>query len=505
MRIKPYLFYLLISAGLLASCSEDDMDDVEKPEESPTIEGNIEREIRDFEYEAMSVWYLYNDEMPVYDDYPSKNAEYIEFLDSWDTPEDMFYDGLVYQYGEVDLFSWIVDDYEELENSFAGVSESSGMDFGLSVLCDGCQEVVGYVRYVIPNSPADEAGIERGMLFTEIDGQQLTVSNYRQLLYGSMSLTYGFADTSGNTVGDVTEEIEITKVTITENPVLIAKTIDVNGTNVGYLMYNSFTHDFDGELNDAFGFFKGEGIDELVLDLRYNGGGRITSAVDLASMITGQFEGEVITRTKYNELISAAYQDQFGAEAFVNRFDNQIYEYDDNEEFPAMAINSLNLERVYVLATGSTASASELIINGLSPYIDVVQVGTTTVGKVQASRTMYDSSSPNFGKTAALNNDHTYALQPLISTSTNANDEAYPAGLEPDIRVQESVFDYGVLGDPNERLLKAALDAISGNRRAIPGDEKINHMKMIGERGMEKKTYQKMYMDGLLPELDLEK
>src|SRR5690606_22500879 len=83
----------------------------------------------------------------------------------------------------------------------------------------------------------------------------------------------------------------------------------------------------------------------------------------------------------------------------------------------------LNLDKVYVLTTNRTASASELIINGLSPYIDVVQIGDRTTGKSQASVTLYDSE--NFSKQNA-NPSHKYAIQPLVAVSVNSEDARVP-------------------------------------------------------------------------------
>jgi C-terminal processing protease CtpA/Prc len=127
------------------------------------------------------------------------------------------------------------------------------------------------------------------------------------------------------------------------------------------------------------------------------------------------------------------------------------------------SINSLNLNKVYVLTSGSSASASEMIINSLSAYIDVVQIGTKTVGKSQASTTIYDS--PTFQRQGA-NSGHLYALQPLVAISVNKDDLVVPStGLEPDIEISESIGNYGVLGTIQEPMLAAALLAIQNSGR----------------------------------------
>src|SRR5690606_27696223 len=114
----------------------------------------------------------------------------------------------------------------------------------------------------------------------------------------------------------------------------------------------------------------------------------------------------------------------------------------------------------YVITTGSTASASELIINGLNPYIEVIKVGTTTVGKYQASTTLYDS--PNFGRTNA-NPRHTYAVQPLIYKSINSvGFTDFDDGFSPDVSLGEQLNNLGELGNPTEPLLAAAILNIQG-------------------------------------------
>ncbi|MDR5590070.1 S41 family peptidase [Christiangramia sp. SM2212] len=492
MRIYKYLMLFALVGGLFTSCSKDD--DVVSTDDTPTeqkqIEGNLELEIKDFIWKGLNYWYLYKGEVPeLADNAFSTESEYIEFLEGYSTPESFFNEGLLY---EEDRFSWIVDDYEELENTFAGVRTTTGINYGLAYIDSDSNDLVGIIRYIVEGSPADMEGLQRGMLFTEIDGQQLTLENYRTLL-GSETLTFGFAEFTENGIEANGMETTLTKVQLNENPILVAKTLDVDGIKVGYLMYNSFVHDYDDELNDVFAQFKNDGVTELVLDLRYNGGGRVSTAVDLASMITGQFKDKIIIRTKYNANIDA----QLSEASKVTRFDDMIFDGNesDHPDHTPMPINSLNLDKVYVLATGSSASASELIINGLAPYINVVHVGKKTVGKVQASITLYDANVPYYEK-VGLNPDHKYAMQPLISTSTNADGEAYPGGLIPDIEVSEKWDNFGTLGDPNEPLLAAALNDITSNRsflRAI--DEGKFIPNVVGESFEEEDAYRNMYID----------
>ncbi|WP_246054195.1 MULTISPECIES: S41 family peptidase [Antarcticibacterium] len=473
---KLFFLALLINVGFV-SCSEDADDVGPTP---PTTGGEGETRdltVENFAWRGMNNIYLYKADIPqLANDYFASQAERNDFLDNFETPEDLFYDGLM---SSQDRFSWIVDDYVELENLFSGISTTTGMNYSLGTYGENANLVFGVVRYVLPGTSAEAKGIKRGDLFTRINGEQMTITNYSALLAPEV-LDVTLATIEGNTITE-TGEVTLTKAEYSSNPVYITKTIDLDGMKIGYLMYNSFTDDYDEDLNDAFNYFKGENITELILDLRYNGGGSVRTATDLAAMITGQFPGEIFLKEEWN----AEYQDYFlrnNPNRLVNKFNTQLT--------TGTAINSLNLDRVYVLTTTRSASASELIINGLEPYIDVIHIGDKTTGKFTASTTLYDS--PNFGRQNASTR-HTYALQPLIFKSLNANGVSdYVDGLYPDFEFKEDIRNYGVLGDENEPLLNAALNYIQGNRISMP--EGFKPFNVVGESGMELPTYQKMYV-----------
>jgi C-terminal processing protease CtpA/Prc len=483
MKKLPQLVVMGLLIAVTFSCSKDRDDEIKPVADS--------LEVENFIYSAMNIWYLYKPNVPVLaDDRFANKKELNQYLSGFETPEDLFYNGVTAS-NSLDRFSFITDDYRELENSFAGVSLSNGMDYGLALLAENSDRVVGFVHYVLPNTSAEAQGLERGMLFTEIDGTPLTITNYSELL-SATNYTITVAEITPDGIVETGQTIELTKQEYTENPIFITKTFDnIAGQKVGYLMYNSFTSNFDDKLNAAFADFKSEGVNALVLDLRYNGGGSVRTATDLAAMITGQFPGELFSSQVYNPQIQAALEAQ-DSEQLKNYFNTTI---SDNKT----PINSLNLNKVYVITSDGTASASELVINGLDPYIDVRQVGDTTVGKFQASVTFYDSEAPNFNRQGA-NPNHFYAIQPLILTTANADGTTgFVQGLNPEVPLEERVSTYGVLGDENEPLLKAALDEIRGGRSFNRIQNQGLRLPEIGESGMDDPTYQRMYVD--LPQL----
>jgi len=432
---KKLLIALLLVSVVFVSCFEDLDDNLREATSS---------EINDFIYRGLNFFYLYKADTPeLADDYFADEGEYQSFINSYENPQGFF----DYLLGPQDLFSRLFDDYNDIEDALSGIFMTNGMEFGLVFYPDASQNVFGYVRYVLPGSDAEEKGINRGMYFNTIDGIQITEANRLELLEPD-SYTIGLATYDGENVTPTGEDITLNKEELTENPIYVNNVFEVNGQKIGYLMYNAFTSEFDSALNAAFGNFKSQGVQHLVLDLRYNGGGSVRTSTYLAGMITGQNTGS----TYYTETWNADRQAQYAQDGvFLANF-----------EGGGEAINSLNLETVYVLTTNSTASASELVINGLNPYINVVQIGENTRGKFQASFLLYDAPAPNFAKSQA-NINHRYAMLPLVFKTANANGNTdFFAGLVPNIIQGEDLTNLGVLGDQQEPLLARAISEING-------------------------------------------
>jgi C-terminal processing protease CtpA/Prc len=213
----------------------------------------------------------------------------------------------------------------------------------------------------------------------------------------------------------------------------------------------------------------------LILDLRYNPGGNVNTATKLGSMITG-IDNEVFAILKYNSDLES---------------NNSTYDFSNTLSESETAINSLGLTTLYVLTSNRSASASEMIINSLRSYIEVIQIGTKTVGKSQASVTIYDS--PTFQK-KDVNPSHFYAMQPLVAITVNKNNEAVPsAGLIPQIEIAEDISNYGVLGEVSEPLLAAALTEILGSGRRSRNEP--NLIKPISDSDSFIAHSEEMYID----------
>ena len=425
--ILKTVFFLFLSLFIFQSCEDND----DKPATNLTIQN--------FVWKGMNQYYLWQSDVPNLADDKFKNqSELNAFLQGYSTPESLFEALRVDK--SIDRFSWIVSDYLELEGELQGTTKNNGMDFGLYYKVSGSNEIFGWVRYILPNSDAAAKDIKRGAIFYGVNGVQLTDKNFQDLLLNSESYTLNLADYNNGAITPNGKSVNLTKTVLNENPILINKIIETSGHKIGYLMYNGFYSNYDTQLNDAFASLKG--VTDLVLDLRYNSGGSIQSATRLASMITGESTTDkVFSKERWNNKINAYFESE-DPDALKNLFVDKM---------GSTSLNRLNLTKVYILTTQSTASASELIINGLKPYIDVVQIGDLTTGKNVGSITIYDS--PTFGK-ENRNPNHRYAMQPIVLKIVNANDSGdYFNGLIPTYSLKENLANLGELGSYETKMI----------------------------------------------------
>ena len=466
-----YLIMLFFISTILFGCFEDSDDNIV-----------FASDINDFVWKGMNATYLYKQNI---DDLAnnrfSSSEEYADFLNLFETPEDLF-ESLIYQRETIDKFSFIVDDYIALQQYLSGISNSNGMEYGLRYAPGSSYDIYGYVRYIHPNTEAEDNNIQRGHVFNKINNTPLTIDNYSDLL-SSENYTVNFANYLDQNTSETSDDqiisndinIELNKVSYEKNPIHISSIIEAQNQTIGYLMLNRFIGDYNDELISVFSNFKTNNISDLILDLRYNPGGSVNTSILLSSLITGQFTGEIISTEQWNDEIQTYYLNN-DPEFLINRFIGNS--------------NSLNLNRVFIITTQSSASASELVINCLDPYIDVIHIGTNTYGKYQASVTIYDSENFNL---EGANPNHTYALQPLVLKTLNSiGNTDYFNGLTPDIVLEENTANLGVLGDLNEPLLALALQQITLDRKLI---DLISPINLIDDSNQFELLKKEMYIN----------
>lgn len=279
------------------------------------------------------------------------------------------------------------------------------------------------IVYVYDDGSAAQNGLRRGDKIIEIEGVSVT-DWLSRLDAGSVTDDdiYG-----PNEIGvmrnfvwlksDNTEQMaNFIKSDVTTNTVLHSSVSTAGNKRVGYLVFNSFIELAERELQQSFAEFAAQGVNELILDLRYNGGGYIRIANQLSSQIA-------YNSVRDKVFLTYRYNDKNSSKNSSTRFSL------------GNGSSVLNLERVLVLTTAGTCSASEMMINSLSPFIEVVQIGETTCGKPVGMQSIYIND---------------YVLSAINFQTVNALGQGdYFDGLRPHCPVTASITgDWGVVTDP---------------------------------------------------------
>jgi len=412
-------------------------------------------------YDEMSIWYLWNDYLPAKPDYNLN-------------PKD-FFNSICYKYDkntnpEGDRFSFILENYVELMNLLSGVSsDEMGFEFMLYYADEKKKNVIGEIQYVKKNTPAQLAGLKRGQFFSKINGIQLNVSNYYDLLSPEGNYTITLHDAYIDNVNgknaivfaNSTEKSLSTVPNYADNPVFLDTVYTINNKNIAYLVYNFFagdandggSHQYDIDLANIFSKFSQKNIDNMIIDLRYNSGGAVQSSIYLASMLgKGISSKEVFLRAEYNSLVTEEIMLQFGSDFFYSYFADEIAL--NSSKYPLPNIGNI-LQNLIFLTGQNTASASEMVINGLKPYMDITLLGDTTVGKNVGSILIYDEKNPKKNK---------WGILPIIVKLYNSRNQSdFTAGFIPDILDQDRYIPKYDLGDLREGLLSRAIEHITGS------------------------------------------
>jgi hypothetical protein len=328
-----------------------------------------------------------------------------------------------------DRFSFVASQ-TEWQSIAAGTESDFGVGFRFASLTDL------RVSYVYAQSSAGRQGVTRGWRILSINGIEGNESNKaalnNALNRSTISVLFQKPDGSQQTL-TLREEPYQT------NPVLSSKVIPLSTQKVGYLVFNTFLGNTAvSELQTAINGFKGQGINELVLDLRYNGGGSTDIMERLANMIKpNNAMGQVMYRMQGNSKYASYLNKTFN-------FSNEP--------------SGLNLSRMVIITTGSTASASEVLISALRPYMNVILLGKNSVGKPVGARVIPIRMS----KTDPSKN---FVAAPICFKNVNARNEGdYFDGLPVDKVVDDDLTRN--FGDPQEACLRQALSYFeTGNLR----------------------------------------
>ena len=451
--IFRYTIALVLLASVLFTGCKKDSTPTPTPEPVVIPEASV---VNSFIWNGMHDYYLWTSQVQTLNSAKYQNKDSLNLmLNKYTDPQKLF-SSLLYRPDTIDKWSFMVDNSQTIDDWISGTSTTMGYDFMLSYI-GSSNNLFGFVRYVYKGSPAEQAGLKRGDIFITVNNQQLTVSNYQSLLFNIDTYTLGFATITDRTISPNNKTMSMTAIEMQEDPINKDTIFTYNNQKVGYLVYNGFNADFDLELNDVFKAFKDANIDQLVVDLRYNGGGSVQSAIYLASMIYGTDETKVFAKSKYNTTLQNYLVSTYGDSYLNDNFTSKIAASGSNPETP---INTLNMKKVYFIVSDNTASASELLINGLKPYANVVVVGINTEGKYTGSMTVKDWDS-----NGNVNPNDPYVMQPIIVKFANSLGVTdFINGLTPDINAEEDIANLLPFGDPNEKLLSYVLADMSGTQ-----------------------------------------
>jgi carboxyl-terminal processing protease len=322
------------------------------------------------------------------------------------------------RYRALDRWSFVFD-YDAMTSEYAGNFAGHGIFIGLD------QEGKARISSIYNNSPLYPYGVRRGWIIKKINNVEVTPDLFQNYFEGLDNLlgppeagitnTFLFANPLGEEV-----KIRSTKSEFLVNSVLKSDILQLSSGPTGHLVIDAFIDPTYQEMASAFATFKANGIKDLILDLRYNSGGLVGGALDLSSYIAAS---------------------RVGSPWITFRHNDQLSDWDYTSYFESLS-NSFDLPRVVIITTRSTASAAELVINGLKPYVNVVTIGDITNGKPVG---MYAWDV------------YPYFMAPIMFAGYNASNQGdyydgiYPAKFVPDDITRD-------FSDPEELCLKEAIN-----------------------------------------------
>lgn len=392
MKAQPGLFALLFAASLMAvSCGNDNDDHV----------AYVNSQI----YAMMQEVYLWNNHLP-------SNVD----PDAYETPA-AYMEAL--RYDQYDKWSTVLTE----EDFNAYFEEGTMVGYGFTVIADYSGNI--WIAFVYRNTSAASNGVKRSWMISKIDGQSVSTNNFGSLIGEpaiGASADFVFINEMGSEVN-----LTLTMAELSLTPVLHSEVIEQGNSTVGYLVFQDFIETAPVEIDEVFNAFSDSGITELIIDLRYNGGGSVSVAEHIAGWILGKnFANQPFLYYEHNEILSDMMDTMYTVPAKASGFD---------------------LSRVFFIGTTNTASASELIITGVEPFIPSILAGSPTHGKP-------------VGMYAIPIKD--YVTLPVCFKYSNGEHEGdFYSGIQPTLPAADDFTRN--FGDPDEASLKVILDYIETN------------------------------------------
>ena len=408
--IKRVLYILVL---LAVACTQPGYPGIDNPQQGGSAN---DRKIIDYIDQRLSQEYYWLDEVEEKQSRFNRNLKWENYLDAslamLSTNSD---DGYINGKGQRVFYSYIRKSNSTTRATVAGFG--IGLHYTIAVIDSENQHYGFVVEKVYPDSPAERAGVLRGDVITMIGNSYINPSNYATRFNSieqntASSLELKLRRQSDNT----THDVELTKASYSETPVIYSDVIEVDNQKIGYLAYTSFVGEYDEELLNAIREIKAQGATDLVLDLRCNSGGSVLSAVKLCSaLLPIDYEGRVLCHLERNKRNTVVQK-------------QADYLVENSGEI-------LRLERLYVICSDYTASASELVVMGLRGLdFPVMLIGSQTEGK-----------NCGMDVTTRTISNTTVEFAPITFMCFNAKGYGdWGEGIVPDIDLTSEDNEYGV-------------------------------------------------------------
>ena len=506
------IFAILLPMGFVACSESDDPvhqvtppldkdeegdggEDVDVPEHYTFVEAYINQ----FCYDQMAYYYLW------WKDIDTKN---------WKLNDDPIKKVKEIRYQE-DRWTQVIENIKPYTDTSTTTTGTYGYDFVLYWATSAKKNLYAVVTMVYPGSPAEKAGLKRGSIIMQNNGKDIANTNSDiNALISSASLNLTVA-LSVDEINSPTI-VKMTPKDMYLDPVLYEKVFDCGGKKVGYVFFNDFTMNCNDRLIEVAKAFKQEGVSELILDLRYNGGGYVVTEELLASLLAPAASveaGELYQTAVYNGTPYSQAMEQYYGKDFANTYlktkhewksDGKTYSYDTSDA-------NIGISKIYALVTESTASASEAILVSMMPFMDVEIIGTQTTGKhcsgVMFEAEEYYQDNEDYGKKLKKENPKAYqefvdeysawkqyvgnwGVYVMINTyaDKNGNNACRPSGLVPDAELEDNPQEPYALGDDREVLLHEALTRAGYQDFTVESKSASRHASMELGRSIQWKS-----------------
>jgi carboxyl-terminal processing protease len=390
-------------------------------------------------YAQMKKYYLWEENMPA----EAKTDKYLE--------PTKYYKSLINE--NQDWFSYMKTDKNEVLNFWLGTPVGFGFRFRPFKPDPTKENLHLSVSLVSQQSPAEKGGLYRGDIIQKINGNVITTSNLESLL------SQPILEISWQTTSNDIKTAALARNRYQVKPIYNSQIIQNGNKKIAYLCFTQFLHDIDNDLRNVFSQFKTQKIDEFIFDLRFNPGGFTPNAEVVGSLI--------VKNLNPNSKMFGGHANKAQTLEAQSKPD-----YKEGRNWTNETVNLNNLNKVYIITSRSTSSSSELIINCLKPYMQVVLIGENTYGKNVISTIITDETG-----------QFPFALMPAFSTLENVKGESFygrKEGFIPDYSVPDDILPYYPIGNLNETLLRKTLEIINGNfSLTIPVDSshyKVNYL-----------------------------